>query len=420
MAGLKRKGVPAKRETCILLYSGGLDTSVIVHWLARKGYEVVCVMVDVGQEESLDFEKKALASGASRFIVCDIAEDFVRNGVFQCLRWQAKYEGRYLLGTSIARPFMIQAVADVAKAGGTTTIAHGATGKGNDQCRFELAAYALIPGAKIIAPWRDAEFRKLIPGRREAIAYAKKHGIPVQATADKLWSTDPNLQHRSHEAGELEDPWRRPRDEMFQMVTPPAKAPDTVQTVEIGFERGIPVSLGGVRKNPVALLRELNRIAGRAGVGVTDMVENRFVGMKSRGVYEAPGVTVLYEAHRDLEGITLDRRVMHLRDTLMPTYAQLVYDGFWFSAAKECLDAFLEKAQEHVTGTVRIELYKGTARATGRKSPVSLYDESIATMEAGGSYNQDDATGFLRIMGLPVRIQASRRERVRRKGASAT
>jgi argininosuccinate synthase len=400
-----------KKEKAILLYSGGLDTSVIVHWLAAKGYDVICVTIDVGQQENVDFQKKALASGASKFIVKDITEEFVRDGVFQCIRAEAKYEGRYLLGTSIARPFMIKAIVDVAKEEGTTLVAHGATGKGNDQCRFELAAYALLPGARILAPWRMAEFRELIPGRKEAIAYAAKHGIPVTATASKPWSTDPNIQHRSHEAGELEDPWYRPRDEMFQLVTPPAKAPDTAEVVEVEFERGYPVAVNGERLPPVKLLEKLNVVAGRHGVGVVDMVENRFVGMKSRGVYEAPGATVLYECHRDLEGITMDREVMHLRDSLIPKYAELVYYGYWFHPAKDCLDAFVNESQKRVTGTVRCELFKGTCRPTGRKSPFSLYDANIATMEAGGTYNQDDATGFLRIVGLPVRVMTNVRNR---------
>jgi argininosuccinate synthase len=404
-------GSGGKKEKCLLLYSGGLDTSVICHWLARKGYEVICVTVDVGQQEETDFRAKALASGANKFVVKDIRERFVREGIFQCLRWQAKYEGRYLLGTSIARPFIIEAVVDVAREEKAACLAHGATGKGNDQCRFELAAYSLLPGVKVVAPWRDPEFRALIPGRKEAIAYAAKHGIPVQASLEKPWSTDPNLQHRSHEAGELEDPWFRPRDEMCQLVTPPTRAPDKVETVEMQFERGYPVGLNGRALPPVKLLEELNRLAGRHGVGVVDMVENRFVGMKSRGVYEAPGATVLYEAHRDLEGLTLDREVMHFRDMLMPRYAELVYYGFWHSPLKTCLDAFIERAQERVTGTVRLELYKGTARPVGRRSPFSLYDANLATMEAGGSYNQDDATGFLRIVGLPARVQAALRAR---------
>jgi len=397
----------AGKEKAILLYSGGLDTSVIVHWLASKGFDVICVTIDVGQQEDLDLEEKALGSGASKFLVKDITDEFVRDGVFQCIRAEAKYEGRYLLGTSIARPFMIKAIVDVAKEEGTTIVAHGATGKGNDQCRFELAAYALLPGARIVAPWRMEEFRDLIPGRKEAIAYASEHNIPITASAEKPWSTDPNLQHRSHEAGELEDPWRKPRDEMFQLVTPPSKAPDESETVAIEFEQGRAVAVNGERLDPVKLLEKLNGIAGRHGVGVVDMVENRFVGMKSRGVYEAPGATVLYECHRDLEGITMDREVMRIRDSLIPKYSELVYYGYWFHPAKRCLDAFIDESQENVSGTVRCELYKGTCRVTGRKSPDSLYSEDIATMEAGGSYNQDDAAGFLRIMGLPIRVMAS-------------
>src|SRR5579862_874206 len=405
------KAPASKKEKVILLYSGGLDTSVIVHWLARKGLDVVCVTIDVGQQEDIDFKKKALASGASKFIVCDIREEFARDGVFQCIRAEAKYEGRYLLGTSIARPFMIKAIVDVAKSEGTRLIAHGATGKGNDQCRFELAAYALLPGARIIAPWRDAEFRALIPGRKEAIHYAAKHGIPVSASAKKPWSTDPNLQHRSHEAGELEDPWHMPRNEMFQLITPPEKAPDKPESIEVEFEAGYPVGLNGKRLPPVKLLETLNTIAGRNGVGLLDMVENRFVGMKSRGVYEAPGATVLYECHRDLEGLTMDREVMRIRDSLIARYSELVYYGYWFHPAKECLDAFVNESQKNVTGVVRCELYKGHARPSGRKSPFSLYDASIATMEAGGSYNQDDATGFLRIQGLPTRVMSDLKAR---------
>jgi argininosuccinate synthase len=409
-----KTGGVKKGEKVILLYSGGLDTSVIVRWLADKGYEVICVIIDVGQQENIDFKQKALASGASKFIIRNITEEFVKDGVFQCIRAEAKYEGRYLLGTSIARPYMIKAIVDVAKAEKTTLIAHGATGKGNDQCRFELAAYALLPGARIIAPWRDAEFRALIPGRKEAIEYAAKHNIPVQASAKKPWSTDPNLQHRSHEAGELEDPWHGPTDEMLQLITPVTKAPDKVEKLEVEFEQGFPVGLNGKRMTPVKLLEALNVIAGRNGVGLCDMVENRFVGMKSRGVYEAPGATVLYECHRDLEGLTMDREVMRIRDMLIPKYAELVYYGFWFHPAKECLDALVNESQKNVTGVVRCELYKGSLRVTGRKSPYSLYDANIATMEAGGSYNQDDATGFLRIQGLPTRVMANLKARIKK------
>ncbi|MFH0938714.1 MAG: argininosuccinate synthase [Planctomycetota bacterium] len=407
----KSKKSNGKGEKVILLYSGGLDTSVIVHWLAQKGYQVICVTIDVGQQEETNLEKKALGSGAKKFLVRDITREFVRDGVFQCIRAEARYEGRYLLGTSIARPYMIKAIVDVAQSEGTSIIAHGATGKGNDQCRFELAAYALLPNVRIIAPWRDPEFRALIPGRKEAIEYAARHGIPVQASASRPWSTDPNIQHRSHEAGELEDPWYKPRDEMFQLVTPPQRAPDKTEVVEVEFEHGFPVGLNGKHLEPVKLLEMLNVIAGRNGVGVCDMVENRFVGMKSRGVYEAPGATVLYECHRDLEGITMDREVMRIRDSLIPKYAELVYYGYWFHPAKECLDAFVNETQKNVTGTVRCELYKGSLRITGRCSPLSLYDANIATMESDGSYNQDDATGFLRIVGLPTRVMAGLKRR---------
>lgn len=411
MARTTRNKASAKGngKKIVLAYSGGLDTSVIVRWLADKGWRVICVTVDVGQQESLNLKKKALASGAAKFVVKDIREEYIRDGVFQCLRAQAKYEGRYLLGTSHARPFIMKAMVEVAREEGAKAIAHGATGKGNDQCRFELAAYALRPGVEIVAPWRNAEFRALIPGRKEAIAYAKKHRIPIQATAGKPWSTDPNISHRSHEAGELENPWFRPRELMYQLTTPPEKAPNKPAVVEIGFQKGYPVSLNGAKFKPLALLDKLNTLAGRHGIGLTDMVENRFVGMKSRGVYEAPGMTVLYAAHRDLEGLTMDRETMLLRDTLSPKYAQLVYDGFWFSPALDCLNALVEESQKYVTGTVRVELYKGAVRATGRKSPYSLYDEGICTMEAGGTFNQDDSTGFLRIVGLPTKVMAARR-----------
>jgi argininosuccinate synthase len=408
----------ATEENCglgrkvVLAYSGGLDTSVIVRWLAEKGWKVICVAVDLGQQESLDMKKKALASGAVKYVVKDIRDEFVRDGVFMCLRADAKYEGRYLLGTSHARPFIIKAIAEVVRREKAEALAHGATGKGNDQCRFELAAYALLPGIKMIAPWRDAEFRALIPGRREAIEYAAKFGIPIKATAKKPWSTDPNLAHRSHEAGELEDPWFTPRDEMYELTTPAIKAPAKPECVEISFRQGYPIALNGKKLSSVALLEKLNQLAGKHGVGVTDMVENRFVGMKSRGVYEAPGMTVLYLAHRDLEGLTMDRETMLLRDTLAPKFAQLVYDGYWFSPALDSLRAFVNESQKCVSGLVKVELYKSGLRVVGRKSAYSLYDPGLATMEAGGGYNQDDATGFLRIVGLPTRVMAARKRKV--------
>jgi argininosuccinate synthase len=395
-----------KGRKCVLAYSGGLDTSVIVKWLADHNFKVIAVCIDVGQQEDLDLEKKAVGSGAVKYIVKDVKKEFVEKGLFQCLKAEAKYEGRYLLGTSIARPFIMKALVEVAMQEGTNVIAHGATGKGNDQCRFELTAYALMPEVQIIAPWRIKEFRNLIPGRKEAIAFAKKHNIPVVASADKPWSTDPNIAHRSHEAGLLEDPMYKPLDTMYQLVTPPEKASDKVTKLSVGFREGMPVSVNGKEMGPVELLEHLNRLGGENGIGLLDMVENRFVGMKSRGVYESPGMTILYAAHRDLEGLCMDRDLMHLRDSLSVHYAELVYYGFWCSRELKALNAFVDESQKGVTGKVSMELYKGNCLVVGRKSPNSLYDADIATMEAGGTYNQDDASGFLRIKGLPLRVQA--------------
>ncbi|MCX6799284.1 MAG: argininosuccinate synthase [Candidatus Diapherotrites archaeon] len=390
----------------VLAYSGGLDTSVIVKWLADKGYDVVAVTVDVGQKEDLNLEKKALASGAKKFVLKDIKKDFVEKGVFQCIKADAKYEGRYLMGTSIARPFIMKALVEVAEKEGTNLIAHGATGKGNDQCRFELTAYALMPDAQIIAPWRDESFRALIPGRKEAIEYAKKHGILVSATVEKPYSTDENIAHKSNEAGVLEDPWKESEDYMYKLLVPAEKAPDKPEFITIGFEDGMPVSINSKKHSSVELLDKLNEIGGKHGVGLLDMVENRFVGMKSRGVYEAPGATILYAAHRDLEGLTMDRDLMHLRDMLAPRYAELVYYGYWCGREFQALNALVDASQKGVTGEVKVKLYKGSCMPVARKSPYSLYDESIATMERGGSYNQNDATGFLRIQGLPARVQS--------------
>ncbi|MAF80014.1 argininosuccinate synthase [bacterium] len=400
-------GLDGKGQKCVLAYSGGLDTSVIVKWLADHNFKVVAVCVDVGQQENLDLEEKALASGAIKYLVKDMTKEFVEQGLFQCLKAEAKYEGKYLLGTSVARPFIMKALVEVAQEEGTHLIAHGATGKGNDQCRFELTAYALMPNVEIIAPWRIKEFRELIPGRKEAIDYAAKHNIPIDATTKKPWSTDPNIAHRSHEAGLLEDPMYQPLDSMYQLITPPAKAPDAVTKISIGFEAGIPVSVDGKKMESVKLLEHLNEVGGKNGVGLLDMVENRFVGMKSRGVYESPAMTILYEAHRDLEGICMDRDLMHLRDSLVSRYSELVYYGFWASRELTALNAFVDNSQKGVTGEVFLELYKGNCKAVGRKSSFSLYDENISTMEGGGSYNQNDATGFLRIAGLPLRVQSS-------------
>lgn len=371
-----------KNKKVVLAYSGGLDTSVIAKWLSQKGFDVITVTVDLGQKENLKaIKQKALLSGAKKAFIVDAKEEFVKHGVFQCLKAEAKYEGRYLLGTSIARPFLMKKIVEVAKKEKTKILAHGATGKGNDQCRFELTAHALMPDAVIIAPWRDKEFRQLIPGRKEAIGYAKKHDIPVVATIQKPWSTDPNIAHRSHEAGLLEDPQTMHPPEIYRITSPPEKAPNKPAFATIMFQDGIPVSVNGKKMKPVQLLDYLNSLGGKHGVGVTDMVENRFVGMKSRGVYEAPGATILYSAHRDLEGLTMDRDLMHLRDSLAPRYAELVYYGFWCSREFLTLNEFVDASQKGVTGEVKVKLYKGNCTPVARKSKYSLYDESISTME---------------------------------------
>ncbi len=393
-------------EKVVLAYSGGLDTSVIVKWLAVKGYDVIAAVVDLGQKEDLNLEKKALGSGAKKFVLKDMKKEFIERGVFQCVKAEAKYEGRYLMGTSIARPFIMKAMVEVARQEGTKLIAHGATGKGNDQCRFELTAYSLMPDVKIIAPWRIKEFRDLIPGRKEAIAFAKKHGIPISATLEKPFSCDENIAHKSNESGVLEEPMKEAEDYMYKLLVPPEKAPDKPEIITVSFADGVPVSLNGKRLGSVELMQKLNEVGGKHGVGLLDMVENRFVGMKSRGVYEAPGATILYTAHRDLEGLTMDRGLMHLRDSLIPRYSELVYYGFWCSREFQALNALVDASQKGVTGEVKLKLYKGSCMPVARKSPYSLYDESIATMEKGGTYNQDDAAGFLRIEGLPLRVQS--------------
>lgn len=389
----------------VLAYSGGLDTSVIAKWLSEKGFEVIAVTVDVGQNEDLSLNEKALKSGAKKFYIANAKDEFVASGVFQCIKAEAKYEGKYLLGTSIARPFIMKKIVEIARKEKTTNIAHGATGKGNDQCRFEFTVHALMPEAVVIAPWRIKEFREVIPGRKEAIEYAKKYAIPIEATLEKPWSTDTNIAHRSHEAGLLEDPCFEHSCQMYKMVKPVEQTPDKPAFVLIGFKDGFAVSINGKKMSPVQLLDFLNKLGGEHGVGVVDMVENRFVGMKSRGVYEAPGVTILHAAHRDLEGITMNRDLMHLRDSLIPRYSELVYYGFWCSRELQALNAFIDSAQKGITGEVKVKLFKGNCFPVARKSKVSLYNENISTMEKGGAYNQDDATGFLNITSLPLKIQ---------------
>ena len=401
-------------QNCVLAYSGGLDTSVILGWLMDQGWGVHCVYVDLGQpcEDRQAILDKAHKHGAKSARIVDAQEELCRDFAFPVLQWQAKYEGSYLLGTSIARPLISKVCLGVAREVGAEAYAHGATGKGNDQCRFQLAAESLNPGVQIIAPWRMEKFRSQFPGRKEMIAYCAAKGIPVKASIDKPYSSDENCLHISYEAGKLEDPAACGVDLVeFGMTVSPETAPDRREMLTIGFEHGVPVTLNGQRKTPLQMVQELNTIGGRNGVGRIDMVENRFVGMKSRGVYEAPGMTILYQARQCLEQLTLDRDLVHLRDRMAPEIAEMVYYGFWYCAKMDALMSFIKTAQQPVTGEVKLGLYKGNIIVAGRTSPNSLYDEAIASMEAGGSYNQTDAEGFLRIMGLPSRVQGRSRKR---------
>jgi argininosuccinate synthase len=393
-----RKGAP--KRVC-LAYSGGLDTSVILRWIKEEyGSEVVAFCADVGQEEELSgLPEKARDTGAVDCVIRDAREEFVRDFVFPAVRGCAVYEGSYLLGTSLARPVIAKHQVEVARETGCDAVAHGATGKGNDQVRFELAYRALAPELAVIAPWREWDLKS----RTDCMAYAQKYGIPVSATIKKPYSMDRNLMHVSFEGGILEDPWREPDESMFILTKSAEDAPDVPQELQVGFERGTPVSLDGEKLTPARLLGRLNQIAGLHGIGRVDLVENRFVGMKSRGVYETPGGTVLHAAHRAMESITLDREVMHERDRLSPRFAELIYNGFWFSPELDFVRAAMEKAQENVTGEVRLKLFKGSVRVTGRRSPVSLYSEATVTFEDAGAadtYRQADATGFIRLQGL--------------------
>ncbi|MEX0818411.1 MAG: argininosuccinate synthase [Pirellulaceae bacterium] len=394
--------------SCVLAYSGGLDTSVILGWLMDEGYDVHAVYVDLGQpcEDREAILEKARKVGAKSARVVDAQEEMCRDFAFPVMQWQAKYEGIYLLGTSIARPLISKVCLQVAREVGADAYAHGATGKGNDQCRFQLAAEALEPSVKVIAPWRMEKFRNVFPGRTELIAYCEQKNIPIKVSAAKPYSSDENCLHISYEAGDLEDLTVNGVELVdFGMGVSPQQAPDKTEKVTIAFEAGVPVAVNGDKVSALEAVKTLNEIGGRNGVGRIDMVENRFVGMKSRGVYEAPGMTILYDAHRVLEQLTLDRDLTHLRDRLAPEVAELVYYGFWYSAKFDALLAFIREAQKNVTGEVSLNLYKGNLQVDSRTSPNSLYDEGIATMEGGGSYNQTDAEGFLRIQGLPVRVQ---------------
>jgi argininosuccinate synthase len=399
---------------CVLAYSGGLDTSVILGWLNDQGYEVHAVYVDLGQpcEDRQAILDKARQIGAASARIVDAQEELCRDFAFPVLQWQAKYEGIYLLGTSIARPLISKVCLQVAREVGAAAYAHGATGKGNDQCRFQLAAEALEPDVQIIAPWRIEAFRRQFPGRREMIAYCEQKRIPVKATAAKPYSSDENCLHISYEAGALEDLSTNGLELVeFGMTVSPQEAPDQAETVTIGFESGVPTTLDGRRRSPLEMVRELNQLAGRHGVGRIDIVENRFVGMKSRGVYEAPGMTTLYAAHMYVEQLTVDRDLLHLRDRLAPEVAEMVYYGFWYTAKMDALMAMIRQMQQPVSGEVTLKLYKGNVLPVTRSSPNSLYDAGIASMEGGGSYNQTDAEGFLRIQGLPLRVQARVRPR---------
>ncbi len=388
----------------ILAYSGGLDTSVILRWL-RDNYnaDVVAYTADLGQGEELEpLNEKAVKTGASKMYIEDLKEEFVRDFVFPAVKANLVYEGAYLLGTSIARPLIAKRQIEIARLEGADAVAHGATGKGNDQVRFELTYFALEPHITVIAPWREWTFKS----RTDLIAYARDSGIPITITEEKPYSSDRNLFHISFEGGILEDPWMEPPADMFLLTVAPEEAPDSPTYLELEFERGIPVALDGRRLGPVELLTQLNDVAGRNGVGRVDMVENRFVGMKSRGVYETPGGAVLHIAHRALESITLDREVMHLRDSLIPRYSELVYYGFWFSPEAEIMRKIIDDTQRNVSGTVRLKLYKGNCAVVGRKSPESLYHHDFATFEQDAVYNQADAEGFIRLNALRLRIRA--------------
>jgi argininosuccinate synthase len=395
--------------SCVLAYSGGLDTSVILGWLKDEGYDVHAVYVDLGQpcEDRDAVMQKARQCGAKSARIVDAQEELCRDFAFPVLMWGAKYESIYLMGTSIARPLISKVCLQVAREVGADAYAHGATGKGNDQCRFQLAADALNPAVKIIAPWRIERFRQKFPGRREMIDYCSAKNIPVKASAAKPYSSDENCLHISYEAGKLEDLGVCGVDLVdFGMTVSPQQAPDKIETVTIGFEAGVSTTLDGRKLSALEMVKELNKIGGRNGIGRIDMVENRFVGMKSRGVYEAPGMTILYDAHLYVEQLTLDRDLTHLRDRLAPEVAEMVYYGFWYTAKMDALMAFIREAQKNVTGEVKLNLYKGNISVASRSSQFSLYDAGIASMEAGGSYDQTDAEGFLRIQGLPVRVQA--------------
>ncbi|WP_089609512.1 argininosuccinate synthase [Dehalobacterium formicoaceticum] len=388
----------------VLAYSGGLDTSIIIPWLKETyGYEVIAMAADVGQGEELEpLQEKAIKTGASKIYIEDMKEEFITDFIYPTLKAGAVYERKYLLGTSFARPLIAKRLVEIARAERAEAIAHGATGKGNDQVRFELTVKALAPDLKIIAPWREWNIRS----REDAIDYAEARGISVPVTKKRPYSMDRNLWHLSHEGADLEDPWNEPLQDLYMIITPPEKAPDQATYVEIEFENGIPIAVDGKAQKPLELMNYLNQVAAVNGVGITDMVENRLVGMKSRGVYETPGGTVLYAAHQELEYLCLDRQTMHFKEILSGKYAELVYDGVWYSPLREAMDAFVDKTQEVVTGVVRMKLYKGNCTPAGAKSPYSLYNEEFVTFGEDEVYNQKDAEGFINLFGLPLKVRA--------------
>ena len=396
----------------VLAYSGGLDTSVIIPWLKENyGCEVICFAADVGQEEELDgLEERALKAGASKLYIRDLTQEFVNDFIFPTLKAGAIYE-EYLLGTSFARPLIAKNLVEIAHLEGADAIAHGATGKGNDQVRFEVTIHALDPDLKVIAPWRIWDLRS----REDEITYAQAKGIDVPVKKDRPYSIDRNIWHVSHEGADLEDPANPPQDDIYQMITPPEKAPDKPTFVEIGFEQGIPKTIDGKEYDGVALLRTLNKLAGENGVGILDIVENRLVGMKSRGVYETPAGTVLYKAHRSLESLTLDRDTMHFKSLVAQRYAELVYDGLWYSPLREALDAFVNATQKTVTGTVKVKLYKGNCMPVAIESPYSLYHRGIASFGYSELYDHKDAAGFINLFSLPLKVRGLMRKKAEEK-----
>ncbi|MBM9514357.1 argininosuccinate synthase [Desulfogranum marinum] len=395
-------------EKIVLAYSGGLDTSVILKWLSEEyGCPVIAYSADIGQQEDWDaVRRKGMATGAEKVIISDLQEEFVRDFIFPAFRANAIYEGSYLLGTSLARPLISKEQIRIAQEEGADAVSHGATGKGNDQVRFELSYLALNPGINIIAPWRTWDLNS----RKKLVAFAQEHDIPIPVTKKNPYSSDENLLHISFEGGILEDPWNEPDEDMFKLSVSPENAPDKPTYIEMDFEQGTPVAIDGERLSPVALMKRLNTLGGENGIGRLDLVENRFVGMKSRGVYETPGGSILRVGHRDLESITMDREVLSIRDSLVPRYSTLIYNGFWFSPEMELLQKTMDDAQTTVNGTVRLKLYKGNCIPVGRKSDNSLYSESYATFEEDEVYNQGDATGFIRLNSLRLQIQALNRK----------